>query len=248
MGRLSEQLEQVLGRIFRLDMPGLMEVLKQPEITTAAFIALAIVIFTETGLLVGFFLPGDSLLVSVGIVAYGADWPIFWLIVLLSAAAIIGDSVGYWIGLKSGPRLFKKEKSFFFRKDHLLAAQAFYVKHGGKTIVLARFMPFIRTFAPVVAGIGKMDYRRFLAFNVFGGVLWVTSMLMLGYMTPTVLDPLLQKIFGPEFSTAKHIEKAILLIVFISIAPGLIAFAKSWVNKRRAKRSAPVVEEVSSAV
>jgi len=233
MGRLFDQLGQVLGRIFRLDMPGLMEVLKEPEITTAAFIALAIVIFTETGLLIGFFLPGDSLLISVGIVAHGADWDIFSLIVLLSAAAIIGDSVGYWIGLKGGPRLFKKEKSFFFRKDHLLAAQAFYEKHGGKTIVLARFMPFIRTFAPVVAGIGKMNYKRFLAFNVVGGVLWVTSMLLLGYITPTVLDPLLQKVFGPEFSTAKHIEKAILLIVFISIAPGLFAFAKAWLNKRR---------------
>ena len=133
--------------------------------------------------------------------------------------------------------MFKKEKSFFFRKDHLLAAQAFYEKHGGKTIVLARFMPFIRTFAPVVAGIGKMNYKRFLAFNVVGGVLWVSSMLLLGYITPTVLDPLLQKVFGPEFSTAKHIEKAIILIVFISITPGLFAFAKSWLNKRRASGS-----------
>jgi membrane-associated protein len=237
MGRLFDQMQEVFGRIIRLDMPGLMEVLKQPEITTAAFIALALVIFTETGLLIGFFLPGDSLLVSVGIVAYGADWPIVSLIVLLSLAAILGDSVGYWIGLKGGPRLFKKEKSFFFRKDHLLAAQAFYEKHGGKTIVLARFMPFIRTFAPVVAGIGKMDYKRFLMFNVVGGVLWVSSMLLLGYITPTVLDPILQKVFGPEFSTAKHIEKAILLIVFISIAPGIYAAGKSWLRKRRANRS-----------
>src|SRR5687767_8836996 len=147
MGRLFDQMEQVLGRILLLDMPGLMEVLKQPEITTAAYIVLAVVIFTETGLLIGFFLPGDSLLVSVGLVAHGADWSITWLIVLLSAAAILGDTVGYWIGAKSGPRLFTKEKSFFFRKDHLLAAQAFYERHGGKTIVLARFMPFVRTFA-----------------------------------------------------------------------------------------------------
>ena len=141
MGRLFDQFKDVFLNIFALNMPGLMEVLKQPEITTAAFIALAIVIFTETGLLIGFFLPGDSLLVTVGIAARGADWPLHWLILLLSAAAILGDSVGYWIGAKGGPKLFNREKSFFFRKDHLVAAQAFYQKHGGKTILMARFMP-----------------------------------------------------------------------------------------------------------
>src|SRR6187549_1325381 len=146
--KLFEQIKDVFLNLF--DTPALMEVLKNPEITTAAFIALALVIFMETGLLV-FFLPGDSLLVSVGLVAWGADWPLHWLILVLCAAAIIGDSVGYWIGAKSGPRLFTREKSFFFRRDHLMAAHAFYVKHGGKTIILARFMPLIRTFAPVVA-------------------------------------------------------------------------------------------------
>lgn len=234
MGPLFQQIKDVFANLF--DMPALMEVLKQPEITTAAFIALALVIFTETGLLVGFFLPGDSLLVSVGIVAYTAGWPIHWLILLLSAAAILGDSVGYWIGAKSGPKLFRKEKSLFFRPDHLRAAQAFYETHGGKTIVLARFMPFIRTFAPVVAGIGKMEYRRFLLFNVLGGVAWVASMLLLGFVIPTLVDPVLQKVFGPEFATAKHIEKAILLIVFISIAPGLYAGGRAWLAKRKAAR------------
>jgi membrane-associated protein len=243
MGRLLDQIQEVFGKILLLDMPGLMEVLKQPEITTAAYITLALVIFTETGLLIGFFLPGDSLLVSVGLVAHGADWSIVSLIALLSAAAILGDTVGYWIGAKSGPRLFRKEKSFFFRKDHLLAAQAFYEKHGGKTIILARFMPFVRTFAPVVAGIGRMEYRRFLAFNVVGGVLWVASMLLLGYwLIPTTLDPLLQRVFGPEFQTAKHIEKAIILIVLASISPGLYAGARAWLAKRRASRVSAAAE------
>ena len=249
MGRLFDQIQEVLGKIFMLDMPGLMEVLKQPEIATAAYIALAVVIFTETGLLIGFFLPGDSLLVSVGLVAHGADWSITWLILLLSAAAILGDTVGYWIGAKSGPRLFTKEKSFFFRKDHLLAAQAFYERHGGKTIVLARFMPFVRTFAPVVAGIAKMEYRRFLAYNVVGGVLWVSSMLLTGYwLIPTTLDPLLQRVFGPEFSTAKHIEKAIILIVLLSISPGLYAGARAWWGKRRAARVAAAAETMHTTV
>ena len=232
MGRLFDQFKDVFLNIFALNMPGLMEVLKQPEITTAAFIALAIVIFTETGLLIGFFLPGDSLLVTVGIAARGADWPLHWLILLLSAAAILGDSVGYWIGAKGGPKLFNREKSFFFRKDHLVAAQAFYQKHGGKTILMARFMPFVRTFAPVVAGIGRMDYRRFVAFNVAGGIAWVTSMLLIGYNIPPVIDPLLRRIFGPEFETAKYIEIAIVLIVLVSISPGVYVAVKGWLARR----------------
>ena len=154
MGRLFQQIKDVFLNLF--DMPALMRVLEQPEIMTAAFVALALIIFAETGLLV-FFLPGDSLLVSVGIVAWGAGWPIHWLILLLSAAAILGDSVSYWIGARGGAKLFRKEKSWFFRPDHLRAAQAFYEKHGGKTIILARFMPVVRTFAPVVAGIGAMN-------------------------------------------------------------------------------------------
>jgi len=242
MGPLFQQLKDVFANI--LDMPALMEVLKQPEITTAAFIALALVIFTETGLLVGFFLPGDSLLVSVGIVAYTAGWPIHWLI-LLSAAAILGDSVGYWIGAKGGPRLFKKEKSLLFRPDHLRAAQAFYEKHGGKTIVLARFMPFIRTFAPVVAGIGKMDRRRFAAFTVVGAVLWVGSMLGIGYMLPPVLAPPLKGLFGDDFQTAKHVEKVILLVVLISVSPMLFAGARGWLARRKAARAAGAREVIS---
>ena len=233
MGELFEQMKQVFLNL--LNPTELMKVLEQPEIKTAAFIAITLVIFTETGLLIGFFLPGDSLLVSVGIVAWNSDWSISLLMIILSIAAIIGDSVGYWIGLKSGPRIFSKEKSFFFRKDHLLAAQAFYDRHGGKTIILARFMPIIRTFAPVVAGVGKMNYGRFLLFNVFGGIAWIVSMLLLGYAITPLLDPPLKGVFGPEFQTAKHIEKVIILIVLISISPGIYAGLKTWLAKRKAK-------------
>jgi membrane-associated protein len=246
MGLLFDQMREVLFKIFVFppDMKGLMEVLKNPEITTAAIIALAIVIFTETGLLIGFLLPGDSLLVTVGIVAYGADWPIVLLMVILSVAAIVGDSVGYWIGFKSGPKLFKKDDSFWFRKDHLLKAQAFYEKHGGKTIILARFMPIVRTFAPVVAGAGRMNYRRFFLFNVIGGIAWVVSMLWIGYIITPSIDPVLKNVFGPDFETAKHIEKVIVLIVLISISPGLYAGARAWLARRREKAAAVPAQAV----
>src|SRR5438105_397135 len=155
--------------------------LSNPGVTLAAFIVLTLIVFTETGLLVGFFLPGDSLLVTAGVVAYGVGWPIQYLIPMLWAAAICGDSCGYLIGSKAGPRLFRKEKSFFFRKDYLLMAQEFYERHGGKTIILAKFVPIIRTFAPVVAGAGRMPYRRFLAFSICGAIGWINSMILLGY-------------------------------------------------------------------
>src|SRR5262245_254229 len=182
MGRLFDQIQEVFSRIVRFDMEGLLQVLGQPEIMTAAFIVLALVVFAETGLLIGFCLPGDSLLVTVGIVAWDAGWPLHWLMLLLMTAAIIGNSTGYRIGATAGPRLFKKDESFFFRKSYLMKAQGFYDRHGGKTIILAQFVPIIRTFAPVVAGIGKMPFRRFLAFTVVGAICWVGSMLTIGYL------------------------------------------------------------------
>src|SRR4029077_15562398 len=136
------------------------------EFAVAAFIVLNIIVFVETGLLIGFFLPGDSLLVTAGFVAYDCVWNVPLLLGTLSLSAIVGDSVGYSIGFKTGPKIFCREKSFFFKKDHLLKCQAFYEKHGGKTIILARFMPIFRTFAPVVAGVGKMQYSRFLFYNI----------------------------------------------------------------------------------
>lgn len=258
MGRLLDQIKEVFAHILSFDMDGLMAVLNQKEITAAAFIALALVVFTETGLLVGFFLPGDSLLVTVGVVAWGADWPLHWLILLLACAATLGNSTGYRIGATAGPRLFKRDESFFFRKSYLLQAQAFYAKHGGKTIVLAQFIPILRTFAPVVAGIGRMPFRRFLAFTVGGAFLWVGSMLTLGYLVTPLLDPPLQAVFGAEFKTAKHIEKVILLVILVSVSPGLYAAARSWLAKRKAARAVgrgpepgagtEAAEEVSTAV
>ncbi len=236
MEQLFSQIKSVFLNLFNSE--ALMATLGQPEIMLAAFIALNLIVFTETGLLIGFFLPGDSLLVTAGIVAWGSDWPLYWLIPTLCISAILGDSVGYFIGMKSGPKLFYKEKSFFFRKDHLLAAQDFYERHGGKTIILARFMPIIRTFAPVVAGIGKMNYRRFLMFNIVGGIGWVVSMIMLGYVLTPVLDPLLKPIFGADFKVQKHIEKVIILVVLLSIAPGIYAGLRAWMNKGKSAGAA----------
>ena len=197
-------------------------------INSWGLIGLLLIIFAETGLLIGFFLPGDSLLVTAGVFVqanlmnpFGLD-PFANLLVMnvtLMAMAIIGDAVGFSIGYQAGPMIFNRKQSFFFRKDHLLATQAFYEKHGGKTIILARFMPFARTFAPVVAGVARMTYRRFAMFNVIGGVAWVFSMTFLGYF--------LGKVAG-----AKTIEKVVYLIIFVSVAP--LAF--SAIRARLAKK------------
>lgn len=185
----------------------------------AGYVGLTLIIFAETGLLVGFFLPGDSLLVTAGLLA--AD-PAFglnvWLLgLILTVAAIVGDTVGYHVGKATGPRIFTRENSLFFHKDHLLKAQAFYEKHGGKTIIIARFMPIVRTFAPVVAGVGQMRYASFLAYNVVGGVLWIWSMLLTGFVLAKTVP-----------GVAKHVEKVILVVVFLSILPGIIAW---WRNR-----------------
>lgn len=233
MGELFLQVQDVFRNLF--NTPELMKVLGKPEMTLAAFVALNLIIFTETGLLIGFFLPGDSLLVTVGLVAYGAGWSLPLLIGTLCLSAIIGDSVGYAIGRRLGPSLYDRPDSFLFRKSHLLAAQDFYSRHGGKTIVLARFMPLVRTFAPVVAGAARMDYRRFVFFNIFGGIAWVASMILIGYFLPTVIDPPFKRIFGPDFQIRDHIEKVIIVVVLISISPGGYAWWKARAAKRAAK-------------
>jgi membrane-associated protein len=213
------------------DSPALMATLGKPEMTIAAFIALNLIIFVETGIF--FFLPGDSLLVTAGIVAANTAWNLPLLIVTLCISAIVGDSVGYWIGWRAGPALFNKPDSRIFRRDHLLAAQGFYERHGGKTIVLARFMPLVRTFAPVVAGAARMNYSRFLFFNVFGGIGWVTSMILLGYYLPTMIDPIFKRVLGEQFEIRNHIEKVIIVVVLLSITPGFIAW---WRSKKSSKR------------
>lgn len=143
--------------------------------------ALVAIVFAETGLLAGFFLPGDSLLVTAGLVAATGKLDIWALNGCLSLAAIVGDSVGYAIGYRVGPALFNREDSALFHRDHLIRTQKFFEKYGGKTIVLARFVPIVRTFAPTVAGVGRMPYRRFLFFNCLGGIGWVASMTWIGY-------------------------------------------------------------------
>ncbi len=185
----------------------------------AGYVGLTIIIFAETGLLVGFFLPGDSLLVTAGLLAADPAFSLnVWLLgLILTVAAIVGDTVGYHVGKATGPRIFTREDSLFFHKSHLLKAQAFYEKHGGKTIIIARFMPIVRTFAPVVAGVGQMRYASFLVYNVVGGVLWIWSMLIVGYVLAKTVP-----------GVATHVEKVILVVVFLSILPGIIAW---WRNR-----------------
>jgi len=191
----------------------------------AGYVGLTAIIFSETGLLVGFFLPGDSLLVTAGLLASQAGFGlnVYLLGLILSIAAIVGDSVGYAIGRATGPRIFTRENSLLFNRKHLERAHAFYERHGGKTIILARFMPIVRTFAPVVAGVADMHYRTFLAFNVIGGLAWVWSMLFIGYFLGRWVPGI-----------DKHIESVILIVIFLSILPGIV----SWWRERR-KLSAP---------
>ncbi len=191
-------------------------------VQTAGYIGLVIIIFSETGLLAGFFLPGDSLLVTAGLFAAKGDLSFVLLNVLLVPAAVIGDAVGYWIGHKAGPHLFKKEQSFFFRKDYLIKTHNFYEKYGGITIILARFMPIIRTFAPTVAGIAQMKYIDFFRYNVFGGALWVLGMTMLGFLLGNSIPGI-----------DKHIEKVIVIIVFLSVSPAIYKYIIHRIKKRK---------------
>ncbi len=178
---------------------------------------LFLIVFCETGLVVTPFLPGDSLLFAVGALSATAGSPISLplVMVLLFAAAVIGDAVNYAIGRRLGPAVFKSEGSLLFNKKHLLRTQAFYETHGGKTIIIARFMPIIRTFAPFVAGIGQMQYRRFAVFNVVGAALWVVLLGGLG------------RAFGETPFVKNNFERVILGIIFISVLPMLIEIVRA---------------------
>lgn len=174
-------------------------------------IAIGLTVFAESGLLIGFFLPGDTLLFGAGIIAAQGVLPIQWLIATIIVAAILGDNVGYSIGRRFGRQLFNKKDGLIFRQEYLQRAEEFYKKHGGKTIIMARFIPIIRTFAPVVAGIGTMSHKKFLAYNIIGGVLWGISLPLAGYYIGSRL-PWLQN----------YIEPAIIAVVVLSIGPALI--------------------------
>lgn len=179
-------------------------------ISTVGVAGIAVIIFAESGLLIGFFLPGDSLLFTAGFLVQAGiiKFDIHLLVFVLFLAAVLGDNVGYSFGRKFGRRLFERKKSVLFHADNLKRAEAFYLKHGPKTIVLARFVPVVRTFAPIVAGISKMHYRTFLTYNIIGGLLWAVGLTYLGYVAGDVIQR-----YGI------NIEYVILGIIFISIAP-----------------------------
>ncbi len=179
------------------------------------------IVFAETGLLLGFFLPGDSLLFIAGAYAAQTRSPldIGVLLVLLCIAAIAGDATGYLLGRKLGPELFKRPDSRVFKRDHLIKTQAFYEKHGPKTIVLARFVPIVRTFAPTIAGIAAMPYRLFATYNVMGGIGWVAAMLLAGYF------------LGGVEVVKNNLEKVTIGIVFVSILPMIVHFLQERKTK-----------------
>lgn len=203
-------------------------------IAGAGYLVLIFVVFAETGLAAGFFLPGDSLLVVAGLFAAKGDLNVFILLSTLFVAAVIGDAVGYYTGFKMGERIFKRQKSLFFKPSHLQKANEFYEKYGGKTIIIARFVPIVRTFAPIVAGAAKMPYRRFLMFNVVGGFLWVFSMILAGYF----LGSTLKSRFGIDLD--RHIEWVVIIVVALSLIPIVVEFIKA----RRAKASAARSESI----
>ncbi len=187
------------------------------------YAALFAIVFSETGLLVGFFLPGDSLLFTVGVVAGTGALDVGLVCVVLSAAALLGDSTGYLLGRKTGPRIFSRPDSRLFKQEYITRTNAFYAKYGGKTIVMARFVPIVRTFAAFVAGVGQMPYRKFLPYSVCGGIGWVCLLTTLGYKIGGI--PLVRRNF----------DKAILLIIFISLLPTFIEVWKAWREKAHAR-------------
>ncbi len=192
------------------------------------YAVLAAIVFTETGLLVGLFLPGDSLLVTAGLLAGTGVLNIWWLNVLLMGAAIVGDSVGYAIGFRTGPRIFTREESLLFSRRHLVRTRDFYERYGGKTIVLARFIPIFRTFAPVVAGVGQMAYRRFLFFNVFGGIGWVASLTWAGYLLGQTIP-----------NVEQHVHVIVIVVVVLSVVPIGLEVIKARRKRRVTPASAP---------
>jgi len=186
--------------------------------------AIVVIVFVETGLMVGFFLPGDSLLVTAGLLASTGLLDVRWLLLAAPVAAVAGDALGYWIGRKGGEALYGRRQTFFFRRDHLLRAREFYERHGGKTIVIARFVPIVRTFAPVVAGVAGMRYARFLAFNVWGGIGWVAAMVLTGYTLGSLFPALM-----------KRIDLVVIVVIAVSLLPGVV---EVW-RARRARPTPP---------
>ncbi len=199
------------------------------------YFGLFFIIFAETGLAVGFFLPGDSLLVVAGFFAAAGKLNIFVLLISLFIAGILGDLVGYLTGRRMGKTIFSRPKSRIFNPSHLIKAQKFYEKYGGKTIILARFVPIVRTFAPIVAGAAEMPYRNFAVYNIFGSFLWIFSMLLAGYF----LGGIVETAFGIKLD--EHIDKVVIVVVLLSIIPMIVEYWKA--RRERKNNDAEMVSE-----
>lgn len=194
-------------------------------IQTFGLIGLFLIIFAESGLFFGFFLPGDSLLFTAGILAASGLLPLWPLLIGGFLAAVLGDTVGYWFGRKVGPRIFTKEDSLFFHKAHIARAEHFYEKYGPKTILLARFIPIVRTFAPIVAGVGSMKYPLFLAYNLIGGVVWAVGIPLMGFFLGQAIP-----------SIDAYLVPIIILIIAVSFVPVIVEVVRHWRSERLKKR------------
>jgi membrane-associated protein len=182
------------------------------------------IVFVETGMFVGFFLPGDSLLVIAGVLAYKGFLNIYWLLGLVTLCAIAGDQLGYFIGWRAGSTLFQRQDSRFFKRSHLERAHEFYERNGGKTVIMARFVPIIRTFCPPVAGAAKMRYSKYLAFDVVGGFAWVWSMVLFGYGVVASFP-----------SLGKHVDLLVLGVIFVSLIPAALHARQEWKRNKAAR-------------
>jgi len=205
-------------------------------ITWGGYVGLFAIIFSETGLLAGFFLPGDSLLVTAGLFAARGQLDIRILAPLLCVAAICGNASGYYIGLRAGHALYNRPQSRWFRRDHLIKTREFYEKYGGITIIMAQFMPFARTFAPVVAGVAEMKYRRFAMFNVVGAILWIFSMTLTGYYLGRLIP-------GIEH----HIEYVIIVVVLLSVSPLIIKYLRHRFSAKKSAGSSAGAQDTTPA-
>jgi membrane-associated protein len=192
-----------------------------PELIRAVgLFGLIAIVFAETGLLIGFFLPGDSLLIIAGLFAARGDFNVWVLVTVLTIAAIVGDATGYAIGKRTGRALYNRPDSFLFRREHLRITHEYYEKHGGKTIIIARFIPILRTFAPMVAGVADMGYKRFATYNVVGAFLWVWGMTLAGYALGNTVPNIEQRI-----------HYVVAVVIFVSLLPPAIA----WLRNRRGR-------------
>jgi len=200
------------------------------------YLGLWFVVFAETGLAVGFFLPGDSLLVVSGLFAAAGKLNVAFVLLAFFLGSVLGDSTGYWTGRFMGKTLFNRESSRLFKPSRVEKAHAFFEKYGVKTVILARFIPIVRTFAPLVVGAAEMSYAKFLAFSVIGGLLWISSMVLAGYFLGGVIERAL------DIRLEDHIEKVVIVVVAISLLPPLIEYLRHRFGKR------PAIEEIEAEV